>query len=518
MKYVKYSVLLAVLLVLGAGSLDAQAGLCAVNVTSKTVRAEGMTEMIGDVSLRCRGPRTRDADDPLTFDPVEFKKLEVAVVVSANITNARNDDDEVMDESTATSLGYSNGKVMLTAKGLTSGQVAEGDDFAHDNDGFGPGKVSDNLRTITWKAIDTDTDTAGVQLNSDFGLGQNGNGFELKIAGLRADASDAGHGGEITVTVQVNGSNVNATPSKAASVMTGLEATVKAAKGTECANFDNKATITIKEGYKKTAFMPEDSFLITFRNIPEGVTVMVPETVALAKNDAGTTADEMAESFILNLIHGRSGDGVGKPSLGKAMVELSAAGSGEVRYTIGTYDPTPDDGAGEPEPTTDNMTPTVTQTGNYQEWANLPVYFKWSGGGVTMNSDAMVYVGFYPSGGSMIPRFVGDSSADGLLVIEDCTSKLTFPFVTSRSGFETGIAVTNSSKENGQCTFTVVGTDTTHTEHVDAGEVAAFLFGSEIMADTSAGLKATCDFTGADGYAYFVDVNGNAQGYLARRE
>ena len=63
------------------------------------------------------------------------------------------------------------------------------------------------------------------------------------------------------------------------------------------------ATVTIKEG-NRYSFMQEDSFLITFRNIPEGATVMVPETVGLADQDAATNADEVAESFILNLVQG----------------------------------------------------------------------------------------------------------------------------------------------------------------------------------------------------------------------
>ena len=37
----------------------------------------------------------------------------------------------------------------------------------------------------------------------------------------------------------------------------------------------------------------------------------------------------------MNLVEGRAGDGVGKPEGGMAPVELSATGTGEVRYEIG---------------------------------------------------------------------------------------------------------------------------------------------------------------------------------------
>ena len=78
-----------------------------------------------------------------------------------------------------------------------------------------------------------------------------------------------------------------------------------------------------------------DSFLITFRNIPEGATVRVPTSVGLVADDPATNANENNESFILELVEGGPGDGVGKPENDMAMVELSATGTGEVRYEIG---------------------------------------------------------------------------------------------------------------------------------------------------------------------------------------
>ena len=71
----------------------------------------------------------------------------------------------------------------------------------------------------------------------------------MVITGLRADASGVGDGGEVTAEVEVNGSTVGAGPMKVASVATGLDPVVEAAKGKECDDIENaKATITIKEG------------------------------------------------------------------------------------------------------------------------------------------------------------------------------------------------------------------------------------------------------------------------------
>ena len=45
-----------------------------------------------------------------------------------------------------------------------------------------------------------------------------------------------------------------------------------------------------------------DSVLVSFMGIPEGVSVMIPDAVGLATDDADTSANEMLESFRLVLM------------------------------------------------------------------------------------------------------------------------------------------------------------------------------------------------------------------------
>ena len=112
--------------------------------------------------------------------------------------------------------------------------------------------------------------------------------------------------------MKVNGSTVGTGPMTAASVANGLDPVVKAAEGRECDDAKNAmAKVTIKEG-NRYSFMQDDSFVITLRNVPEGVTVMVPEMVGLVDDDPNTNANEKNESFILELDEGTAGDGVGK--------------------------------------------------------------------------------------------------------------------------------------------------------------------------------------------------------------
>ncbi len=539
MKYLKFSILAVMLLALVAGS--AQAQRCIVDVKSPTVRSEGVTEKVGDIKLLCAGPSPVTGDSGLTFGSTVPTKLEIAVTLNADITNTRDGSDMVAHSDgtgnvtlTANPRNPSTIPTDNTAITLDTAVDLADPDAAATAPRLSKGDVSDDLRTITWKAMDTDSATDGIQgLTGDdtFQLGENGSGFQLTIAGLLADAS--GVGDNITATVKVNGSTIGTADMSVASVMNGLEVSVKAAEGTECADTNEAATVTIKEGFKKAAFMQSDSFMVMFKNIPEGVTVMVPEMVGLAKNDEGTNADEAAQSFTLDLVEGTPGDGVGKPEGGMAMVELTASGTGSVRYDIGTQagtrdavqadldaTPPPDGVDGNPVTALGDKIPADVNSvdgGNYQEWANLMVYFKWDGGNVVMNADAMVYVSFHPTTGGAIPRFVGeDDDAGAPLTIKDCVTNLTFPFVSSASGYDTGIVVSNTADAGGTCTASYSGSDETMTSPMIDGNSHWIFLVSTHMQDYTGRLEVECDFGGIDGYAQINDHMGNANGYLPR--
>ena len=525
MKYMKH-VLLAVLVALVGFGGVAEAQECVAGAKSPNVRAEGETEVIGEITLRCRGPRTRGATDDLTLGGGAVESLTIAVTLNADITNTRNDNDMVaMADTTATDYNaYKDGNVVLAGFQLDATQTVTGTSILDNeeaaavaNGGLSlTGDVSDDLRTITWKHTDTDDtdDDADFEVDT-FLLGSQGAGFELKITGLRADASGVGAGNKITATVKVNGTTVGNADMDAASVMNGLEAVIKASdKGTECADFAGAATVTIKEGFKKVAFMQDDSFMITFTNIPEGVTVMVPEKVGLADDKPGTNANEEAESFILDLVEGTPGDGVGKPEGGKAMVELTATGTGSVRYKIGMTAAIPEGEGGTPAAVP--AMPTVG-AGNYQEWADVMVDFSWKGGEVVQNADAMVSVSFHPTTGDSIPRFVAEDDDSGaLLTIKDCVTSLTFPFVSSASGYDTGIVVSNTKDASGSCTATYSGSEDTMSSPVIEGNSHWIFLVSTHMQDYSGRLMVECDFGGIDGYAQINDTMGNANGYLPR--
>ena len=105
-----------------------------------------------------------------------------------------------------------------------------------------------------------------------------------------------------------------------------------------------------------------------------------------------------------------------------------------------------------------------------------------------------------------------------MITIEDCTTTLLFPFVTNKGGFDTGIAITNTSAEAGSCSISYHGDDggdawmtpevaeEGHTVFVTSATTPGFQ--GYIMAD--------CGFRKAYGFAFVTGPeNAMAHGYLA---
>ena len=104
---------------------------------------------------------------------------------------------------------------------------------------------------------------------------------------------------------------------------------------------------------------------------------------------------------------------------------------------------------------------------------------------------------------------------------------LFFPFVTSMSGWDTGIVVVNDSKVDGSCYLNwgnmefadaddmAAYVETLSTVDVDAKDHHAFLVSAERGADYSGSVLVQCTFSSATGYVFLSDsANGIGQGYL----
>ena len=315
-----------------AGSGVAQAQSCQARAKStEMVRAEGITEMVGDIELQCRRPT---GDTGSFFDATIPATLDITVELNTHITNAIGDDAVVKLETAP--LTYESGGIDLVAHEADSNQPITDDKFTD-------GELSDDGNAIEW----TEIPAGGVNLNPETASQK---GFNLVIKGLRANASALGDGEDITANVLVGGTAVNSAPLKVADVTTGLQVKADAAELLRCADTDDAtATIKIQEGFANaimsaaSATDPDDRLVVTFTGIPEGLKVMVPDIVPLATDDPDTTADEEAASFSLDLMDEGRTSGVGKIEDNMGEVELSATGAGEVVYNLADTASTLDD-------------------------------------------------------------------------------------------------------------------------------------------------------------------------------
>ena len=260
--------------------------------------------------------------------------------------------------------------------------------------------------------------------------------------------------------------------------------------------------------------MNRDAVLVSFRGIPEGVSVMVPDAVGVAADVPGTSADEMIESFSLALMSSGRDTGIdGKVADGKAKVMLSAAGNGSVVYQI--FD--------------------ASDMVDANEWANLDVTFQWTAGGsmpaigssyvnVSFNPVSAIGGDTFKDNGAQTPRFIA-TSGDPIMVLKiaDCTTTLLFPFVTNQATFDTGLVITNTSEEAGSCTITYSGENAPEepqTTQAVAGGSQWIRLASTISPEFQGYLTAACGFRDAHGFAYLSNGYGvgaptAAQGYLA---
>jgi hypothetical protein len=130
------------------------------------------------------------------------------------------------------------------------------------------------------------------------------------------------------------------------------------------------------------------------------------------------------------------------------------------------------------------------------------------------------------SASAPIPRFIDTSTARNIFSIAICRTVLLFPFVTNQLGFDTGLAISNTSTDpfgttpqNGTCSLNFYGASApaavttpsiaSATSYVNLASVVAPGFQGYMI--------AVCGFQFAHGFAFVSDVGARnvAMGYLA---
>jgi len=142
------------------------------------------------------------------------------------------------------------------------------------------------------------------------------------------------------------------------------------------------------------------------------------------------------------------------------------------------------------------------------------------------------------SGSAPIPRFADTSTARTIFTISACTTNLLFVYLTNQSGFDSGIAISNTSvdpfgtaPQSGPCRLNYYG-ETTGGGAAPAAQTSAVVpAGKQLLAVLSTGgnfgiaatpgfqgyMIAQCQFQYAHGFAFISDVGSNrvSEAYLA---
>lgn len=149
------------------------------------------------------------------------------------------------------------------------------------------------------------------------------------------------------------------------------------------------------------------------------------------------------------------------------------------------------------------------------------------------------------SAGLPVPRFIDNPTSATAIIVNACQTNLLFPFVTAQAGFDTGIAISNTSRDpfsgnsgrlqQGTCTLNFYGSTVgggaapaaaTTTSNVAAGSQLLYVLssgGNLGLTQNAAGFQgyiiAQCNFRYAHGFAFITDgAIGQArvaEGYLA---
>jgi len=142
------------------------------------------------------------------------------------------------------------------------------------------------------------------------------------------------------------------------------------------------------------------------------------------------------------------------------------------------------------------------------------------------------------SNSAAIPRFANVSNPTTAFTINSCSTNLLFPFLTNQAGFDSGIAISNTSSDgygtspqSGACKLNYYGDTTGGGAAPTAQTSAAIPAGKQLTAVLSTGgnygiaatpgfqgyLIAQCAFQYAHGFAFISDVGANriSEAYLA---
>ena len=528
-KFFVLSAALALALV-GSGTALGQ-DFCSVTASGTIVRSEGITELGDEVVMSCFAGAVGVASD-----------FEIRVEVSnpnVEVTNrvTENDDDEKI--ANGIRLRVRDGGAAGTVEALTIAANEVIDATVVEADNEIRGMVTDGGQSVVFRFNRPAVDTR----------------LRVEIEGIRVNASGAA-GNNITAVVSateipiIGGSQVTLARPRQGLV---TSRKVGPVEGTSCAKTigtgagalnDNVdpiiAKVEVKEGFA-TAFKDDSNgqkmrFKLSFSDIPAGVKAWLRPGNTGRTNDLDCS-ENGSSTLSLYLLTGLDSNGFGQgtavsisdPESDNYVEVALSNGAGTAFYEVQTSDDTD------------------------VESCRIPIAFTWPSG-VALGTGS-VKASFARLSNrvsadvedTLLPRFKETGGKFNVITIEDCSTTLLFPFVTNMGGYDTGIAISNTSEDafgtdahSGACTIHYHGMmmgggaapSQQTSDSIDGGEQLVFLLssGSGEMPIGGIGgisgapgfqgyLMARCSFQYGHGLAFMTNGAGGAptlaQSYLA---
>jgi len=460
-----------------------------VTATAGFIRAEGRTEKLPPLTVNVTGA------------VVGSVSLQVYIAPGLTITSQSTTGNNPTSETTATANG--NGG---TANGTVSGSSVIFNNIA----------TTATTTTITIDNIRVDASALAVASGVPTGVTE-----QIFLNGANATPGVAA---PYTVAYALSGVG----PVKATNVATGN--TICAGAAASTLQFD----VTFAENFAKSfkTFTEEKGsstinptsgtrVAVNFANVPANVKLYVPlsissDGVGTAKLIVSPTAKVTSETDNSN--------------------DAKAAGTSGALTTLGAV--TIANGAG-----TAYYEVNASTSASALETFTVPVSFAVDPGAIAAPTTAVTaQVSLAPVGASgNVPNFVNAASSTTVngSTFAACSTYLMFPYVTNAAGFETGIAISNTSLDNfgakgvssaatqaGTCALNFYGNATASsnpaaftTASIAGGTVLPFTLTSAAGANFTGYMIANCNFQYAHGFAYIVynfgTSSGAAMGYVA---
>jgi hypothetical protein len=475
------------------------------------VRVEGTTELVGEYTITCSGGSGSSA----TVNILDIVSLPVTSKVLSTSTGATEAVAVVSGGSTyqgtvsGSQVSFSNvvvpsGGATITIANIrvnaTSLTVGTGTPPAITESAFLSGTNFNSSVTASVPVAYAFTGLKSSTIYTSSTLATKGSNPFLVCQAYSAKAAQPGLVGYLDV-----GENF-ATAFKGAQ---GYGSTTNTTLGSEFTN-NSESGYVVGSNAAATGTMLQ----IVFSSVPAQVSALYVPTSVIADQTTGGTGTLFLATSPSNLTIPTASTGSGTAPAGVAPLTISG-GSATAYYVF---------------------VPGANSSTTLESFA-VPIYIVQSANSSSAVAGTMTAVtSFAPVGSSQIPNFVigASSTTTTLSAFSQCSTSLLFPFVTNQLGFDTGIAIANTSTDpfgstngatpqNGTCTLNFYGAGAPSPNNITTASIASGTVYTGILSGLAAGFQgymiAQCTFQYAHGFAFITDgvgANGGlSQGYLA---